>query len=337
MAKPFQKWLMEQAAAKMPPGQMLAFALKQLLGLSDSAAYKKIRSESELGSEEIAAIAQHFDISLDRYVHSDKPGRASFYYPPLGQAFRSPADLLRILSAEMAHILSTPQPSVWYATNEVPIFHYMPHPCLLAFKLYIWSRISWALPDYARAKFSATKMYEQCPAIEQHRQEIAAFYAQVPTREYWPLHILDHTLNQIRHCAQARFFAEADTPRTLLAELRAMLYTSLEAAHSGHKLMTPDEPGGGFDLFFNEIGYTNNVILIFSEGRPVTLFTTLDNPNFIKSADTEICQKMEQWIGRIERSAVRISGGGEQQRHWLFEHVEAKIKGLEQELEMLAA
>lgn len=54
---------------------------------------------------------------------------------------------------------------------------------LLAFKLHIWSRISWALPEYALAKFSAAEMYDKHPAIEQHRQEIAAFYAQVPTRD----------------------------------------------------------------------------------------------------------------------------------------------------------
>lgn len=332
MNRPFQQWLMEQAATKLPPGQMLFYEIKQILQGSDSNIYKKIRLETELKMEEAALIAHRFDISLDRYVHRDKPGRAVFHYPPLQQAFRSPADLLRILSAEMAHILTTPKPLVWYATNEVPIFHYMPHRNLLAFKLYIWSRISWALPEYARAKFSAADMYAKHPAIEQHRQDIASFYAQVPTREYWPLHILDHTLNQIRHCAKAGFFAQPDTPKVLLAELRAMLSASLEAAHNSRKMTEMEEPGAGFDLFFNEIGYTNNVILIFSEANPVTLFTTLDNPNFIKSMDTEICQKMEQWIGRIERSAVQVSGGGEQQRHGLFEYVQAQIGALEQEL-----
>lgn len=235
----------------------------------------------------------------------------------------------------MAQVLNLPKPSVWYATNEVPTFHYMPHRCLLAFKLYIWSRISWALPEYARAKFSASDMYAQHPAIEQYRQEVDAFYTQVPTKEYWLLHILDHPLNQIRHCAQSRFFAEADMPSILLTELRAMLAANLEATLSGHKLAQTTELGTGFDLFFNEIGYTNNVILAFSDGHPVMLFTTLDNPNFIRSADTEICQKMERWPERIERSAVRISGGAERQGQRLFEYVQMKTNTLEQEMKAL--
>ena len=42
---------------------------------------------------------------------------------------------------------------------------------------------------------------------------------------------------------------------------------------------------------------------------------------------------MEQWIGRIERSATHISGDGERQRQRLFEYVQTQIEALEQELE----
>ncbi len=227
-------------------------------------------------------------------------------------------------------------PAVWYATNEVPVFHYMPHRNLLAFKLYIWSRINWHLPEYARAKFSPEEMYAAHPEIEQHRQEICAFYAQVPTREYWPLHILDHTLNQIRHCAQARFFAQPEMPGLLLAELRTMLHTNLEAAYRGNKSTGMEAgaagPGASFELFFNEIAYTNNIILVFTDAQPVALYTTLDNPNFIRSLDAEMCRKMAQWLGNIEQSSVQISHRGERQRHGLFEDVQAKIEALEREL-----
>lgn len=333
MDRPFQKWLMEQAAARLKPNQVLFHEIQAALGYgSESNLYKKIRSETELRLEEAALIAQHFDIPLDQYAHRDKPSRAVFEYPPLGQAFRSPSDFLGLLSREMAHILGTPSPSVWYATNEIPIFHYMPHRHLLAFKLFVWARTSWLLPAYTQAKFSAEDMYAQHPAIDQYRESISAFYAQVPTKEYWPPHILDHTLSQMRHCAHAGFFIQPDVWKVLLAELRTMLNNSLEAAHRGQKADDGGAPGAGFELFFNEFAYTNNTILIFSAAHPVSLFVTFDNPNFGKSTSTEICQKMAHWIGRIERSAVRVSQSNEQQRHRLFDEVRAKIKALEQEL-----
>lgn len=176
-------------------------------------------------------------------------------------------------------------------------------------------------------------MYAHYPAIEQYRQDIAAFYAQVPTREYWPPQVLDHTLSQIRHCARAQFFADADTPRTLLAELRAMLHDNMEAAYRGHKsIQEGGDTGAEFDLFFNDFAYTNNVILIFSDARPVSVFTTFDNPNFIKSTGQEIFEKAARWIERIEQSSVRISHAGEQQRHRMFKQMQVKIEAMEQEL-----
>lgn len=75
---------MEQAAARLKPNQILLHEIQIALGYgSQSNLYKKIRSETELRIEEAALIARHFDISLDHYAHSDKPGRALFYYPPL--------------------------------------------------------------------------------------------------------------------------------------------------------------------------------------------------------------------------------------------------------------
>lgn len=323
---------MEQAATKLPSGQMLYYTIKQVLGLSDSTAYKKIRLESDLRADEAIALARHFDISLDRYVHHDHPSRGLFEYPPIDKPFQSPSDFLGVLSAEMTNILSTPQPCVWYATNEIPIFHYMAHRSLLAFKLYVWSRTSWMLPQYTQSKFCVEEMYARHPDIETYRHHIAAFYARVPSKEYWPPHILDHTLSQIRHCVHANFFAQPDLWLVLLQEMRDMLLNSLDLALRGAK-SDPEEPQEvAFELFFNEFVYTNNTILVFSASHPVSLYVTFDNPNFAKSTSTDICQKMRLWMSRIEHTSVRISKEGEKQRHKMFKQVEAKIDALEREL-----
>lgn len=72
--------------------------------------------------------------------------------------------------------------------------------------------------------------------------------------------------------------------------------------------------------------------MVFADAQPVALYTTLDNPNFIRSMDTEICQKMEKWLRNIEQSSVQISHRGERQRHLLFEYVQSEIEKLEAEL-----
>ncbi|HMX41943.1 MAG TPA: hypothetical protein PKD78_16515 [Saprospiraceae bacterium] len=206
MDRPFQYWLMQEAKARAGHSQVLSQILKSLLEGSDSNVYKKMRGDIELRIEEALLIARHFGISLDAYAHQHAPQNALFVYPALGRNPQSPEDFLHYLSMETARISALPTPCVWYATSEVPLFHYMPHAYLTAFKLFFWSRINWALPAYAQGKFSPEGMYAAHSRLDHLRQQLASFYFQVPTREYWPPNMLDYTLGQISHYAAASFF-----------------------------------------------------------------------------------------------------------------------------------
>ncbi|HMX41666.1 MAG TPA: hypothetical protein PKD78_15115 [Saprospiraceae bacterium] len=91
----------------------------------------------------------------------------------------------------------------------------------------------------------------------------------------------------------------------MLNELRALLDRNLEAARSGQKT-TADGTGTAFELYCNEVAYTNNIILVHAAGQPCELYTTLDNPNFIKTTDPRLCNQAKDWLDHIQQASVQV-------------------------------
>lgn len=329
MPREFQKWLFEQIARKNPEEKSLVRELADVLTVSQGSIYKKMRGEVILKAEEAMRIARHFGVSIDAYLEQDKSGRAVFDYYFLQHRVRSPPEFLRNLCYELTGIIALPQPAIWYATNEIPVFHYMPYRRLLAFKLYMWSRMSWRLPELVEATFEPESFYHTYPDTEGYRQELQNFYTQIPSKEYWPLHILDHTLNQIHYCAASGLFPQADTAELLYQELLLLLEERFSMAVKGLKTKSPvaksPEQPVRFELFFNEIAFTNNLILIFSNEQPTALYATLDNPNFIRTTDQNVCGNIKHWMEQIEQSAILVSRAGEQHRRNMFEQIKSRV------------
>ena len=70
--------------------------------------------------------------------------------------------------------------------------------------------------------------------------------------------------------------------------------------------------------------YTNNTALAgIKEGQ--VLFTTLGNPNFMRSTDPRMCSYMEGWFKRVMNKSVPISEHNERDREWFFNRMRKKI------------
>lgn len=333
MVHPLQSWLFQQIERNLPQNQLLVHAVQPVLaGQSASTIYKKIRCETALSMEEIVQLAQYFDIRLDDYVHQDK-NEAVVMHSAAPQGTPSPLYFLEKLQERAQMLQAVPNLCLWYATNELPIFHYLASPNLLTFKLYMWSRINWKLPEYTEHKFSPEAMTQHFPDLLSVAQKVWEFYAHLPSREYWPSHILDNTLNQIKHCYHSGLFEDRNTARLLCHDLRSIMDDKYRAAQAGRKNGADStRPSPQFELFFNQIAYTNNMILLFSGDTPIGLYTTLDNPNYLECKDRNLLQYVAHWLERIETSSVKISQHGEQPRYRLFDHTTLQIDALEKEV-----
>lgn len=100
----------------------------------------------------------------------------------------------------------------------------------------------------------------------------------IPSREYWPVYTLENTLEQIRLCTNARL-VDQGIALQLCDNLHELINTIGNFAHTGMKISEDVSASSDFDLFLNQMIYTNNTILVRSDETDV-VFTTLDNPNY---------------------------------------------------------
>ncbi len=318
MTHPVQDRLFAAIEQNNKSGLRLVEAVCSVLNLSRSHAYKKIGGEAALSLEEAVQLAKHFDISLDEMTTMEQIGRAIMRYNVPKEGID--AQLFMDGLAQQAYAIQhMKQPRIWYATHELPIFHYMPCKQLLAFKLYVWSRINWRTPMALQTKFHPEGFMEHYPEVYDLSERLWQFYLSMPGKEFWPLGILDTTLRQIKYMKEAGYFAEPGIAENLCIELADMLHERKAMAKQGSKTPVPGMAHKvDFQLFHNEIAYTNSLILLFEGDAPTALFTTLDNPNFIHSLDNPLCQRVHRWLLNIEASSMPISNGAEKERESFF-------------------
>jgi plasmid maintenance system antidote protein VapI len=338
MPTEFQQYLLQALKHNAPDGTLLAQELAELLQIGRATAYKKIKGDIPFSVEEALRLARHFHFSIDEYVQRGQGERSVQFAYTLGDVqAKSPEAFLRSIHDDLLKIAQLPDPLIRYATNEVPIFHSLSCPQLLAFKLYVWSRINWRLPPETKQAFDPADFYARYPEIAGYRQRLLCLYQQMPSVEYWPPQLMDNILSQIRYCFFSGLFLDPATPRALCAEMREMLAVRHEMAAIGHKSPLAACPEGdnsaSFVMYLNEIAYTNNIILVYVNRRPAALYATMDNPNFMRTSDPAMCAEMHDWVEKVEACSVQISKVGEQHRLHLFDVLQAKIAALERELE----
>ncbi|MFN0216154.1 MAG: hypothetical protein ACKVT2_17995, partial [Saprospiraceae bacterium] len=126
--------------------------------------------------EEIVVLARHFGISLDQHIHNGHRDydKISFDYSLPQHQARTPLQFLEKIRNDMERTVQLPEPKIRYASNEVPIFHSVMCRNLLAFKLYVWSRTNWKLPEMLHSAFNPDEIYERWPELEEQRQAIVA-------------------------------------------------------------------------------------------------------------------------------------------------------------------
>lgn len=309
---------------KLPAHNDLAKVIQDTLGLTASAAYKRLRGETAFTADELAELARHFGISLDAAVLRGR-GMAPMSFPAAAQPIDSPISFLRRVEASLQTALKLPEVRLWYASTEIPFFQYMRYPELTAFKLYMWNKTTWELPAYNQPVFSP-ELFLQDPQMEPSRRSLLQLYAQIPSQEFWPLQILDNTLSQVRYATY-----EGNLPNRALAQLLlsqiAQLVDDLEhMAQLGYK----DIEGcrvpmpAPFELYENEIMHTSNIFFVLSvAGRQV--FYTYDNPNFLTTDHPDFCDYTEDWFAKIRRRSQRISVDGAKHRKVFFEALRQRV------------
>lgn len=314
----------------------LCDVLQDVLGLSKSAVYKRIRGEKELGLGDLIKICDHFHISLDQfmlpnYAHigfgSDalrkKPGNYLDYVLNV----RKHLDLIR----DNKHVEFT------YMANDLPFFHYFHFPILAQFKLFVWNNTVW--------KFGANHNrfnpydFEQDTALNRNLADILDMYCSHGGTEIWSDQLFDATIRQIKYYLSTASFIRPEIALEVFGAFKKLKNLLERIAEKGQKMQFNrnarlEESGGTGNIYYNNLHTFNNSIQIHAPHFVIT-YLSMDTPNFLRCADPAFNKYTSNWVNIIKSKSVLISREGELDRKRYFKIIDAKFEKAEKEIELL--
>lgn len=318
-----QKKFLEQIIAKYPKKSEAVDGIGRLLDMGKDAVYRRLRGVSDLSIEQLSTLAKFYSLSLDTIIHN-REDTFIFNYNIYTDPINSFSDYLKGVKKNFKIIRDYSEAKFYYTTFEIPVFYYCFFPEIISFKLYIWGRSIWNF-EYLKDRPFEFQMVS--PDDLELSEEILNTYLQIPSIELWSLALMDNTLNQIEYHLNSGSFKDPQDALVLCEKLVELTKHMRLMAQYGQKYRLnskPDENSTTFDLYHNEMVYTNNTILaVTNEGKGI--FTSFCNPNFLMGKDQNLCDYTEYWFERLIAKANPISKHAEKNRAWFFNGLLQKI------------
>lgn len=322
--KDLQMALLNQIIQRFPRKSDAVTKLEEVLFLKRDSVARRLRGETLLSPKEIQTLAIYFEISLDQLVFG-ATNKSFFTYNLYNQPINNFLDYLNQIYNAISAFNQWPNFEVRYASREIPLFIYMMFPKLLAFKLYVFGLTTWHFDYLQNRPFSFDLLI---PKELELAEQITRLYCSIASRDYWTVTILEQSLNQIEYMALEGRIEDKETVSLLCAEVQRMVDHAHLMAEHGRKFLpgqTPSELDGQFDLYFNEIVDTNNMILAISDQQS-GLFHTFDTPNFLFTADQRICKSVEDWFDKTLGNSTSISVHSGRNRNHYFKKLGDRIQ-----------
>ncbi len=304
--------------------------LCDLLNLAKDPVYRRLRGDTFLPPEELSLLAQKYGISLDALV-TGSSDNVVCNFSAFSRRVKDFSDYLSGFNYEFEQIHRLPNAHLYYASAELPVFTYNLFPELISFKLYIWGRTTWNLEFLRDRQFSLDLV---TPPVIRLSQELLGHYIRLNSTELWTTQIMDNTLAQIEYHLYSGGFRDPQEAILLVDKLLEWTSHAKAMASAGKKFNVGEKAElgrGDFNIFYNEMVYTNITALITSDvGRMV--FSAFCTPNFLKSTDARLCDYSEEWFKSINAKSSRFSGEAEKLREWYFREIAQKIERRKQRL-----
>lgn len=297
--------------------------LSDFFGVGKDAIYRRLRGDTLLTPDEIYKLVKHYRIPVHHMIFEDLD-LVFFSFTPLSRKIKSVDDYLDGLKNNLREFGKVPEATIYFPTNEIPIFYYCFFPELISFKLYVWGRNIWDLEYLQNQPFSTDIISPQ--ALDTCK-EVLQSYLKVPVIEMWSLDLFDNTLNQIEYYASSGGFKNERDSLMLCEKLQSLAEHMAKMAESGKKmdLNKPNLEHADFLLYHNEMISTDSYIYLTSPHVRV-LFSIFGSPNYMTSSDDRICDFTENWITKIKARSRPISLDAERDRAWFFKGIKKRIE-----------
>lgn len=316
-----QKYFFEYLTRRYD-SEYILYGMMDALQLRKGACYKRINGETSLSSAELVTLCNKFNVSLDAIFQADRYISFQHSFSPKSDSF----DLMSQFRFFLKPLGELTNSKLTYLANELPVFYYFSHKYIFNFLISVWSHLH---------SSESRLIIEENPAMTAQldgiRSEISSYYAAHPVTEIWNSNMFANLYQQIIFSITIRAFKEEVFLRHLLDDVKKLVNHLHELAVSGGNTGSAERM-----IYLNEYGNFLNMVLYESEKFNTTCIG-YDMPQFIVTYNPAFYTFSKEWIQKIRKRSVLISGDGFQYREMFFLKLEQDFKNFEEKVEKLMA
>lgn len=327
-----QTKLMQRLKDALPPNISLVDELADLLQVSNDSAYRRMRGETALSIEEIAAICKHFKLSFDAFLNSDDNGLVTFSYHQLNSHVNSYKEYLQNISNDLDRFIHFEDKQIIYAAEDIPVFHHFYYPELTAFKIFYWNKAILNSKGFEELTFNKNLVSDELIEIA---RGVLDRYNKIPSIEIWSDDTANSTVKQIEFYWDAGFFASKEDALLICDQLSQTLERIKKQAELNTKLDRDNKPAGdenNYALYHSDVMIGNNCILVNMGGTKAT-YLSYHTFNVMLTTNANYSNETDLWLKNLIRKSNLISGVAEKQRYQYFKRVEGIMKKLRDKIE----
>jgi hypothetical protein len=307
--------------------------ISQMLGITESGAYKKINGITQLTLSEMNQICELMGIEMSFIENDQKDAVNHPFVFHCDDLIVSPQTYEQWASNILNHSLLLdrfkPDYKVISFQSEISYFHLLPFKSLLFFKLYAWNRSSWKIPS--PKKFSLTE-FRKNYALNSLLDKAYEHYVSYKSIEIWHIDFIDGVLSQLKYYYQLNIFENKDDLLSIVKEIKKLVLHLEGISREGKKkIFGKKESNSPIDIFINYT-HTSSSVMYIESSQFRMIYNLFLHPNYIRSQDEYVCDYTEQWLNKTIGQSELISGSGELIRENFFRDITEKIVNLENEL-----
>ncbi|HLF33341.1 MAG TPA: hypothetical protein VI583_03830 [Cyclobacteriaceae bacterium] len=301
---------------KIPPNHSLVHEVSEILGISDDSVYRRIRGEKEMTFHEIFKLCSHFSISFDNLMNLESR-KVIFESVALDPVNLRLSNWFGIILEEMKNISASREAEVIYSAIDLPVFHLMQIPELMAFKIFFWEKTLFQFPDYGEKKLQISDIDENTKKI---CRQINDQWVKIPTTEIWNADTFNIFLRQLEFYWLAGYLESRDDVLSLCDHLIALIEHIRKQAELGMKFLI-DNPSNGivnsFILYENEVSLNDNTILI-KRAHASKVFLTYNVLSLLSTQNAAFCAYTENYLKKLMSKSNLMSVTGDKTRNRFF-------------------
>lgn len=323
--------LFREISLALLPGRSLAEEVAGILGISTDSVYRRMNGQKSLSLDEFYLLCHTFRISADKLFKIHAMGICFDSYVLDEEKFGFEAYLHSIMR-DFESVAKCSAPEIIFMLNELNLLQVLQFPEIAAFKFFFWAKSNMQFKEYQDITYSIKQKNQLNDEIV---NRILKPYIQIPSTELFTAEILNSVLKQINYYYISGFFNDRSDAIELCNSLFRLVEHLKQQAELGYKFRygtKPEDHGGTFICYYNDLVLTDNTILVSSHEQNLT-YITANAINLMKSDHPGYFRQNQQWAHNIINRSTLVSGTAERERNKLFRDIVFQIQKCQLQLE----